>query len=143
MRAKVTIPGMRTGCRNWRSFTLRSAASQNSQRRFGKDYNLLSMAVHPGSVFTNITRSAIAEEMLGVILSRASIALASLVLFDPKQGAQTAVMGASKNRLQGGSYYEHCKIAEPSDQCRQESVSRKLWDLSEDWLDNPAKPRGE
>ena len=57
------------------------------ERRFGKDYNLISTAVHPGSVFTNITRSAIPEETVGVTLSRACSALASLVLFHPKQGS--------------------------------------------------------
>ena len=137
----------RQGYNSWDAYGLSKLAlvhfSLELERRFGKDYNLLSTAVHPGSVFTNITRSAIPEEMLGATLSRASLALASLVLFDPKQGAQTVVMCASKSQLQGGSYYEHCKIAEPSDQCRQESVSRKLWDLSEDWLNTLAKHRGE
>jgi NAD(P)-dependent dehydrogenase (short-subunit alcohol dehydrogenase family) len=135
------------GYNSWDAYGLSKLAlvhfSFELQRRLGKDYNLLSMAVHPGSVFTNITRSAIPEEKLGATLSRASVELASLVLFDPKHGAQTVVMCASKSRLQGGSYYEHCEIAEPSDQCRQESVSRELWDHSEDWLNTLAKPRGE
>ena len=135
------------GYNSWDAYGLSKLAlvhfSFELQRRFGKDYNLLSTAVHPGSVFTNITRSAIPEEMLGVTLSRASSALASLVLFDPKQGAQTVVMCASQSRLRGGSYYEHCNVAEPSAQCRQESVSRKLWDLSEDWLETLVKPRSD
>lgn len=100
----------RQGYYSWDAYGLSKLAlvhfSLEIERRFGKDYNLLSTAVHPGSVFTNITRSAIPEEMLGVTLSRASIALASLVLFDPKQGAQTVVMCASQSRLRGGSYYD-------------------------------------
>ena len=132
------------GYNSWDAYGLSKLAlvhfSLEIERRFGEDYNLLSTAVHPGSVFTNITRSAIPEEMLGVTLSRACSALASLVLFHPKQGAQTVVMCASKSRLQGGSYYEHCKIAEPSDQCRQESVSRELWDLSEEWFRSLVNP---
>lgn len=135
------------GYHSWDAYGLSKLAlvhfSFEIERRFGKDYNLLSTAVHPGSVFTNITRSAIPEETVGVTLSRACSALASLVLFHPKHGAQTVVMCASKSPLQGGSCYEHCKIAEPSAECRQESVSRELWDRSADWIKTLAKPRSE
>ena len=135
------------GYNSWDAYGLSKLAlvhfSFEIERRFGKDYNLLSTAVHPGSVFTNITRSAIPEEMVGATLSRAGSALASLVLFHPKHGAQTVVMCATKSPLQGGSYYEHCKIAEPSAQCRQESVSRELWDRSADWVETLARPRSE
>ncbi len=45
--------------------------------------------------------------------------------------------------LQGGRYYERCKVAESSDQSRQKSVSRELWDRSDDWVRTLVTPRGE
>ncbi|MCY3757901.1 MAG: SDR family NAD(P)-dependent oxidoreductase [Acidobacteria bacterium] len=112
-------------------------------RRFAQAYNLRSVALHPGSVYTNITRMAILEGKFGFSAGRTGFALASLLLLHPKFGAQTVVMCASKSPLQGGSYYEHCKIAQPSVQCRQQSVSRELWDRSADWVETLAKPRSE
>ena len=112
-------------------------------RRFAAEYSLRSVALHPGSANTNLTRTEMPEGMVGSVLNRTSFALASLVLLHRTYGAQTVVMCASKSPLQGGRYYERCRVAEASDQSRQESASRELWDRSNDWVRSLEKPRGE
>lgn len=109
------------------------------QRRFAKKYNLQSVAVHPGSVMTNLTRVEEFEGKIGYLTNRICSALASVVLISPVAGAQTSVMCASKYPLQGGSYYARCKIAEPSDDTKDQDVSKLLWDNSDAWVRNLAR----
>ncbi len=112
------------------------------ERRFAKQYNLHSMALHPGSVDTNLTRMEAPQGKIGKVLHRISSALASLVLLPLKDGAQTIVMCASKHPLQGGGYYDRCSLAESSDESKDETVSKLLWDKSEAWVATLAKPDG-
>ena len=104
------------------------------ERRFAKQYNLYSMALHPGSVNTNLTRMEAPQEKFGRVLHRLSSALASLVLLPLKDGAQTIVMCASKTPLQGGRYYDRCAMAESSAASKDEAVSKLLWDKTEAWV---------
>ena len=123
---------------SWDAYALSKLAlihfSVEIDRRYSKEFNLQSVALHPGSVHTNLTQMALPNGRIGGALNRVSSAATSMVLLHRKFGAQTVVMCASKSPIRGGRYYERCKIAVPSDQCRQASVSRKLWDLSEDWV---------
>ena len=104
------------------------------QRRFAKKYNLQSVAVHPGSVKTNLTQIEEFEGKIGYLLNQICSTLASLVLIRPILGAQTSVMCASKYPLQGGSYYERCEIAESSGDTKDQDVSKLLWDNSDAWV---------
>ncbi len=103
-------------------------------RRFSKEFNLRSVALHPGSVHTNLTQMKPMTGRIGSALNRMSSAMASLVLLHRKYGAQTVVMCASTPALHGGRYYERCKIVKPSEQARQMSATKMLWDQSEAWL---------
>ena len=104
------------------------------QRRFAKKYNLQSVAVHPGSVKTNLTQIEEFEGKIGYLLNQICSTLASLVLIRPISGAQTSVMCASKYPLQGGSYYVRCEIAESSGDTKNQDVSKLLWDNSDAWV---------
>ena len=104
------------------------------QRRFAKKYNIQSVAVHPGSVKTNLTRIEEFEGKVGYLLNQIFSTLTSLVLMRPISGAQTSVMCASKYPLQGGSYYVRCGIAESSDETKDQDVSKLLWDNSDAWV---------
>ena len=104
------------------------------QRRFAKKYNLQSVAVHPGSVKTNLTQIEEFEGKIGYLLNQICSTLASLVLIRPILGAQTSVMCASKYPLQGGSYYARCEIAESSGDTKDQDVSKLLWDNSDAWV---------
>ena len=103
------------------------------QRRFAKKYNLQSAAVHPGSVITNLTRIKEFEGKVGDVLNQICSTLASFVLLHPVFGAQTSVMCASKYPLQGGNYYVGCKIAESSDDTKDQDAPKLLWDNSDAW----------
>ena len=116
--------------------------SREIERRFAQECNLHSMAVHPGSVDTNMTRLEIPEGKIGDIWVRVSSVLAPLIMLHRTHGAQTTVMCASQPSLQGGQYYVRCKAEEPTDACKDEAVSRRLWDKSEAWVETLKKPDG-
>ena len=113
------------------------------QRRFAKKYNLQSVAVHPGSVMTNLTQVKKFEGKTGYFLNRICSALASFVLLRPIFGAQTSVMCASKYPLQGGNYYKRCGMAESSDDTKDQDVSKLLWDNSDAWVKTLVKNSGD
>ena len=104
-------------------------------RRFAETYNLHAVAVHPGSVITNLTRPKTPRGRMGKAVRRISSALASLVLLSPNAGAQTIVMCASMNPLQGGRYYQRCRVARPSNDAQDGVAAKRLWDLSERWAE--------
>ena len=113
------------------------------QRRFAGKYNLQSAAVNPGSVKTNLTQVWEFEGKIGHLLNRSCSALASVFLISPALGAQTSVTCASRYPLQGGSYYERCETAEPSDDAKDRDVSKLLWDRSDAWVKTLAKTGGD
>ena len=113
------------------------------QRRFAKTYNLQSVAVHPGSVNTNLTQPEMPRGRMGAAMHRISSALSSLVLLSPNAGAQTIVMCASTKPLRGGQYYERCGMAEPTDDSKDEVAAKRLWDQSETWAGTLAQPGGD
>lgn len=117
--------------------------SREIERRFAQEYKLHSMAAHPGSVDTNMTRVEIPEGRIGNVLNRISSAVASLVMLHRTHGAQTTVMCASKSPLQGGKYYVRCEAEEPTDECKDEAVSKRLWDRSAAWVETLVKPDGD
>ncbi len=113
------------------------------QRRFADRYNLQVAAVHPGSVYTNLTRMAVPGARIGGVFHRIGSALASLVLLPPEHGAQTTVMCASEHSLQGGRYYYRCGIEESSDESRDATASKLLWERSDVWVKTLVKPGGD
>ena len=117
--------------------------SREIERRFAKDYNLHSMAVHPGSVDTNMTRVEMPEGKIGDVWSRLSSALAPLIMLHRTHGAQTIVMCASQSPLPGGKYYVRCKAEEPTDESKDGAVSKQLWEQSEAWVETLKKPDGD
>ena len=112
------------------------------QRRFARRYNLQSAALHPGSVDTNLTRMAVPAGSTGGLFHGIGPAMVSLVLLSAEHGAQTTVMCASQQLFQGGRYYYGCDIAESSDESRDESASKLLWERSDAWVRSLVKPGG-
>ena len=110
------------------------------ERRFSKPYNLQSVTVHPGSVNTNLTQMKPPQGKVKKTLHRINASLAPLVLLPSNYGAQTIVMCASKQPLQGGAYYYRCTIAEPTDDSKDETASKLLWDQTQAWVETLAKP---
>ena len=92
---------------------------------------------------TNLTLPQAFRGRIGKALYRISSALTSLVLLSPNAGAQTFVMCASTKSIQGGKYYERCAIAEPSADCYDTDVAKRLWDQSERWVGKLAQTDGD
>ena len=103
-------------------------------RRFEEEFNLRSVALNPGSVHTNLTQTQSINGRIGDVLNRVNYAMTSLVLLHRKYGAQTLIMCASTPTLQGGRYYERCRVKKSSNQSKQMSASKTLWGQSEAWL---------
>lgn len=104
------------------------------QRRHGGDGFLRAVALHPGSVYTNmVARGVAATRGLGRIRALAA-PLAALVLLNPAQGAQTTIHCATDGDIRGGSYYERCAPAEPSQDALDETAAARLWERSREWV---------
>lgn len=103
------------------------------QRRYGADGFLRAVALHPGSVYTNmIARGIAATRGLGRVRALAA-PLAALVLLNPVQGAQTAVHCATAADVRAGGYYERCAPARPSRDAMDETAAVRLWEQSREW----------
>lgn len=131
---------------SWDAYALSKLAlihfSFEFDRRHAKKYNLQSVAVHPGSVNTNITRLEPSRSRTGGAIHRIKSALASLILMSPNYGAQTIVMCASMHPLQGGRYFYRCGIADSNDDSKDAVIAKRLWDQSETWARTLKKPDG-
>ncbi len=113
------------------------------QRRFADRYNLQSAALHPGSVYINLTRMAVPGGKNGGLFHRIGSALVSMLLLPPEHGAQTSVFCVSEHQLQGGRYYFRCGIEESSYESGDGNASRLLWERSEAWVKTLLKLGGD
>ena len=131
---------------SWEAYGLSKLAllhfSFEIQRRFADRYNLQSAALHPGSVDTNLTRMAVPAGTTGSMFHRIGSAMASRVLLPLQYGAQTTVMCASERPWQGGRYYYRCGIEESSEESRDRTVSKLLWERSSAWVKTLVRPSG-
>lgn len=108
--------------------------SSELQRRYADDFNLRSVALHPGPAYTNMICKGLADTPWLGGAHRLLAPLAVLVLLTPAHCAQTTIFCASDPHLQGGNYYERCAVATASDEARDADAARKLWEASESWL---------
>ena len=108
--------------------------SRELQRRYAEECNLQSVALHPGSSYTNMTFQGLREYPALWRTVRVFAPLEALVLLSPAQAAQTSIMCASGTPIEGGGYYERCAIAEASEDASDEAAARRLWKMSEDWV---------
>ena len=108
--------------------------SRELQRRYAWECNLQSVALHPGSSYTNMTFRGLREYPALWRTVRMLAPLEALVLLSPAQGAQTSIMCASGTPIEGGRYYERCGIAQASEDASDAQVAKWLWKTSQDWV---------
>ena len=108
--------------------------SRELQRRYAEACNLQSVALHPGSSYTNMTFRGLRGYPALWRVIRVFTPLEALVLLSPAHGAQTSIMCASRTPLEGGGYYERCAIAKASEDALDAAVAKRLWEMSEDWV---------
>ena len=113
------------------------------ERRFAQEYNLHSMAVHPGSVDTNMTRVDLPEGKLRDFVRRINDTFRA-----PDNAAQYARSANHRDVCQQVSVAGRKSIMcvagprEPTDACKDEAVSKRLWDQSGAWVETLVKPDG-
>jgi WW domain-containing oxidoreductase len=98
------------------------------QRRFG-DQGLTACYLHPGTmVTTDMGRDS--------ALIKLFMRLVSPFTKTANQGAATSVFCATWNDRGelGGNYFSHCARAKPSAEATNAGVAARLWELSEQWL---------
>ena len=105
-------------------------------RRHGSAGDFRAVALHPGTVYTNMIADGFASgRWLGIfrpVLKR----LARRVLLTPEAGAQTVLWCATASCVEGGGYYERCAAARPSAELLDEEASARLWEASARWADS-------
>lgn len=103
------------------------------QQRYGSR-GLTACAVHPGAL---VTTGFGRESWLTQVL----FTLASPLTKTPHQGAATSVLCATNDNADdiAGGYFSHCRAAKPSAEAGNAAVAKKLWDFSEDYLQNTAQ----
>lgn len=108
--------------------------SRELQRRYAEQYSLGSVALHPGSSYTNMTFRGLREYPALWRTVRMFAPLEALVLLSPAHGAQTSIMCASRTPFEGGRYYERCDVAQASEEASDVRVAKRLWKMSQDWV---------
>jgi len=87
--------------------------------------NVTANTLHPGAIATNIWRYAPAYV-------KPLLAIIKPFLLTPRQGSETSTYLASSPEVEGvtGKYFVKCKERRSSPLSNDESVARKLWDVS-------------
>jgi len=104
-------------------------------RRFAGQ-GLTACYLHPGTmVTTDIGRDS--------ALVRLAMRLVRPFTKTANQGAATSVFCATWGERQelGGHYFSHCAKAKPSAETADEEAGRRLWELSEQWLEERQRIR--
>lgn len=105
-------------------------------RRHGSAGNFRAVALHPGTVYTNMIADGFASDRRLGVLRPVLKRLARRVLLTPEGGAQTVLWCATASCVEGGGYYERCAAARPSAELLDEEASARLWEASARWADS-------
>lgn len=132
----------------WEAYGLSKLAmlhmSAEFHRRYGGAGDFRAVALHPGTVYTNMIAEGLASSPratvialpLGDALRPALQRMARLALLTPRDGAQTVLWCATATGVEGGRYYERCAPARPSAAALDEDVGAWLWEASERWVES-------
>ena len=136
------------GKMNWddlmfeKGYNLSSAYSQSKlanilftkelQRRYTND-GIISVAVHPGVVTTDLTRYVTEKWYFKLMFATIGTPVMHIFGKSPLQGAQTSLYCALEDseKLVGGGYYADCKVKKENAIARKEENGKKLWEMSE------------
>ncbi|XP_053985639.1 retinol dehydrogenase 13-like [Hylaeus volcanicus] len=90
-------------------------------------------AVHPGIVHTDIVRHM---SIYHNFITKAFTAIVMwLFMKPPKKGAQTVIYAALEPSLKDvtGAYFSNYKVADTSDEAKNDDIAKWLWAVSEKW----------
>ena len=91
-------------------------------------------SLHPGVVRTEFGGS---DDMKGLLWRIFVGGLLRPFMISPQRGARTSVYLASAPEVEGktGGYYVRCKPASGSRAARDDEAARRLWDVTEGWVE--------
>lgn len=125
---------------SWDAYGLSKLAmvhmSAELHRRHGADGGLRAVALHPGTVYTNMIADGLSSGPRLKILAPALRWMARRVLLTPEAGAQTVLWCATAPSVEGGCYYERCAPVRPSAALLDEEAGARLWEASARWADS-------
>ena len=104
------------------------------QRRYAKEFNVQSVALHPGSVRTNLTLSGLDGNPMLKRMHKLTEPLMAPFFLNLVEGAQTTITCATQIPLQGGQYYEACAVSQASEEAEDQAVAERLWGEAESWV---------
>jgi NAD(P)-dependent dehydrogenase (short-subunit alcohol dehydrogenase family) len=93
-----------------------------------------SYALHPGKVYTDIATKGLQEHPWLSRVRRAAAPLERLMLLTAEQGAQTTLMCATEPGLEGGRYFDACKVRPASSEAEDRATAIRLWNETLDWV---------
>lgn len=105
-------------------------------RRHGAAGDFRAVALHPGTVYTNMIAEGLASDPRLRILRPVLQRLTRSLLLTPEAGAQTVLWCATAPSVQGGRYYERCAPARPSAEVLDQEAGARLWEASALWADS-------
>ena len=105
-------------------------------RRYGAAGDFRAVALHPGTIDTNMVAGVFGSHPRLAVLRPLLQPLLRRVLLTPAEGAQTVLWCATAPGVQGGRYYEGCAPARPSSAVLDERASARLWEASAQWADS-------
>jgi NAD(P)-dependent dehydrogenase (short-subunit alcohol dehydrogenase family) len=94
---------------------------------------LRALAVHPGVISTDLSRSLSEQDQAWV---EEQVTAAGIIRKTPQQGASTTLVAALDPELgeQGGSYLADCVVTESASWTYDSDAPARLWALTESWL---------
>ncbi|MCY3812073.1 MAG: SDR family NAD(P)-dependent oxidoreductase [Gammaproteobacteria bacterium] len=105
-------------------------------RRHGAAGDFRAVALHPGTVYTNMIAEGLASDPRLRVLRPVLQRLTRSLLLTPAAGAQTVLWCATAASVQGGRYYERCAPAPPSAEVLDQEAGARLWEASARWADS-------
>jgi len=87
--------------------------------------NMISVSLHPGVVASEFSTN------FSFILRNFMPILYLMVGRTEKQGAMTTLHTIYTPKIEGGRYYDSCRIAKENKVCKDKEVLKKFWELSE------------
>src|SRR5579859_3963408 len=140
-RLDLRDPNLEHGWDSWRSYANSKLANILFTRELARRLDgtgVTANCAHPGVVRTGFGRESRPLMKVGITIARPFMA-------SPERGADTIVYLASSPDVAGqtGGYYVKRQRREPSAAARDDTVARKLWELSEEMTGlAPARPAG-
>ena len=137
-RLDLDDPNLEHGWSSWRSYSNSKLANILFTRELARRLDgtgVTANCLHPGVVRTGFGRDARP-------LMRVGITIAKPFMLSPERGADTMVYLASSPDVAAktGGYYVKRQLREPSAAARDDSLARRLWEISERLTGLPASP---